>query len=152
MKQKLFETLLGMVILSIAFTFLFFSYRTGGVSVAPNSYVVSAEFDNIDGIASGADIKISGIKIGKVGNIILDQQSYYAKMELLVEDNVKLPVDSRANIVTSGLIGSKYIQIEPGIEESYISNGGKIVYTKSAVNIESLINKLVYSFTKNASN
>lgn len=150
MKQGAFETFLGIIILLGAATFLLYAYKISGVSDTGAHYKVTANFDNIEGINKGTDIKISGIKIGEVAEIFLEPDSYDATVILLLNKDVALPIDSRAQIVTSGLIGNKYIAIEPGTDEQYLKDNDKVIYTKSAMNIENLINKLVYSFTSNS--
>lgn len=150
MKQGAFETFLGIIILLGAAAFLLYSYKISGLSDTGEHYKVTANFDNIEGINKGTDIKISGIKIGEVAQISLEPDSYDATVILLLNKDVALPIDSRAHIVTSGLIGNKYIAIEPGTDEQYLKNNDKVIYTKSAMNIENLINKLVYSFTSNS--
>ncbi len=150
MKQGTFETILGMVILLGAAAFFLYAYKISGLSDTSASYKVTANFDNVEGINKGADIKISGIKIGEVSDITLEPGSYYATVIFSLNKDVALPIDSRAQIVTSGLIGGKYIAIEPGTDEQHLKDNDKVIYTKSAMNIENLINKLVYSFTSNS--
>ncbi|MCP5369471.1 MAG: outer membrane lipid asymmetry maintenance protein MlaD [Rickettsiaceae bacterium] len=152
MKQGTFETILGILILLVATIFFFYAYKISGLSDTNSQYKVIATFDNIDGIMKGTDIKISGIKIGEVSQIELELDSYYATVILSLNKGVDLPIDSRAQIVTSGFIGNKYIDIKPGVDEKFLQDNDKLIYTKSAMNIENLINKLVYSFTNNKQN
>lgn len=150
MKQGAFETILGMIILLGAAVFFMYAYKISGLSDTGTHYKVTANFDNVEGINKGSDIKISGIKIGEVAEIVLEPGSYYATVIFSLNKDVALPIDSRAQIVTSGLIGGKYISIEPGTDEQHLKDNDKVIYTKSAMNIENLINKLVYSFTTNS--
>ena len=147
MKQGIFETIIGIFVLVTAFAFLYYSYNASGISNASKYYLLRAEFDNIDGISTGADVKISGIKVGSIQNIQLEQDTYYAVLHLAIDNSIAIPKDTRASIVTSGLIGNRYIKLDVGIEDKMLEAGERIVYTKSAMNIESLVNKLLYSFT-----
>ncbi len=147
MKQNTIETLVGVVILIIAALFLNFAYQKSNTNNIEKGYNVIANFQDIDGIVEGADVKIAGIKVGYVEDVILNSDTYYAGIRLYIDEKVEIPIDSRAIIATSGLLGSKFIRINPGGSEYNLSDTGKIKFTQSALNIEDLIGKLMYSLT-----
>lgn len=147
MKEGTFETLIGFLVIAVAICFFIFAYTISGLSSNISGYNLSADFQNIDGISKGADVKLAGIKIGVVEDIALEGESYYAILKLRINDNIQVPNDSSAIISTSGLIGNKFIKINPGSSDNNFKNGGKIRYTQSAMNIEDLVSKLVYSMT-----
>ena len=146
MKQHVIETIIGFVVLIIASLFLIFAYKTGSSITSSKGYQVTANFQSAEGIAVGSDVMISGIKIGSVKKITLDPNSFYASVYLNINDDVKIPKDSKAQVVTSGLLGGKYISIVPGNDDENLAANEEIRYTQSAINIESLINKIVSSF------
>ncbi|HJD59937.1 MAG TPA: outer membrane lipid asymmetry maintenance protein MlaD [Rickettsia endosymbiont of Omalisus fontisbellaquei] len=146
MKQNIIETIIGFVVLIIALLFLIFAYKAGSSITSSKGYQVTANFQSAEGIAVGSDVMISGIKIGIVKKIILDPNSFYASVYLNINDDVKIPKDSKAQVVTSGLLGGKYISIVPGNDDENLAANEEIRYTQSAINIESLINKIVSSF------
>ncbi|MCC8419125.1 MAG: outer membrane lipid asymmetry maintenance protein MlaD [Rickettsia endosymbiont of Glossina mortisans submortisans] len=146
MKQNIIETIIGFVVLIIALLFLIFAYKTGSSIASSKGYQVTANFQSAEGIAVGSDVMISGIKIGSVKKITLDPNSFYASVYLNINDDVKIPKDSKAQVVTSGLLGGKYISILPGNDDENLAANEEIRYTQSAINIESLINKIVSSF------
>ncbi|WP_347938528.1 outer membrane lipid asymmetry maintenance protein MlaD [Rickettsia oklahomensis] len=146
MKQNIIETIIGFVVLIIAVLFLIFAYKTGSSITHSKGYQVTANFQSAEGIAVGSDVMISGIKIGSVKKITLDPNSFYASIYLNINDDVKIPKDSKAQVVTSGLLGGKYILIVPGHDDENLADNEEIRYTQSAINIESLINKIVSSF------
>tara|TARA_B110000503_G_C7167709_1_gene422709 strand:+ start:3620 stop:4069 length:450 start_codon:yes stop_codon:yes gene_type:complete len=147
MKQGVIETLVGLLVLVIAFCFLSFAYNISNVSKTRGGYNVFANFQDIDGISEGVDVKLAGIKIGYVDNVALDSETYYAVVKLYIEKAIEIPEDSRAIIATSGLLGGKYIRINPGGSDDNLSDKGKIRFTQSSLNIEDLISKLMYSLT-----
>lgn len=148
MKQGTIETVTGFVVLIIALSFFTFAYKISGRSkFDQKTYNLVADFQNIEGISKGADVKIAGIKIGVVEDIKLEDESYYALVQLKIKQDVQIPNDSSAVVSTSGLIGSKFIKINPGSSEDNFKNGGKIRFTQSTLNIEDLVSKLVYSMT-----
>ncbi len=147
MKQGVIETLVGLLVLVVAFGFLVFAYNVSNVSKTRDGYNVVANFQDIDGISEGADVKLAGIKIGYVDSVLLDSDTYYAGVRLYIDKKIEIPEDSRAVVATSGLLGGKYIRISPGVSEDNLSNEGKIKFTQSSLNIEDLIGKLMYSLT-----
>ncbi|MFK7973792.1 MAG: outer membrane lipid asymmetry maintenance protein MlaD [Rickettsiaceae bacterium] len=147
MKQGMFETIVGVVVLIVTIAFFTFAYRVSNYSELDKGYHVVANFQNIDGILNGADVKIAGIKVGSVDNISLDDETYYAAVQLQIRDHVSIPKDSTAIVSTCGLLGGKYIKITPGASDDILAKNGKIRFTQSALNIEELIGKLMYSLT-----
>jgi phospholipid/cholesterol/gamma-HCH transport system substrate-binding protein len=149
MKQNILETLVGAGVMAIAVTFIVFAINVNrGDAIGKEHYLLKARFQNIEGIVDGSDIMIAGIKVGTVKTIELDKNNFYAIAYLLINSDVKLPKDSQAAVSTSGIIGNKYIAITPGSEDEYLVNNEQIKYTQSAINIESLIGKIMYSIGK----
>lgn len=149
MKQGTIETIVGFLILMLAFGFFIFAYNMSNFSKSTNGYELVADFQNIDGILKGSDIKIAGIKVGIVDKITLEHDNYYAVLHLKINKGVNIPTDSTALVSTTGILGSRYIKINPGANTENFANGDKIKITQPALNIEDLINKLVYTFTTN---
>ncbi len=147
MGGNLVETLIGAVVLVVAAGFLFFAYGRADVG-AVAGYEVIAKFERVDGLAIGSDVRMSGIKIGTVLNQTLDKVDYLAVVRLSVDPAVKLPDDTSAEIVSDGLLGSKYVSLVPGGADEIIEAGGEIKFTQSSVSLEQLIGKLMFSESK----
>jgi len=147
MKQGTIETILGFIVIAIAAYFLTFAYNLSDSSKATSGYFINASFQNIDGVEKGNEVKISGIKVGYVDSILLEKDTYSAIVKLVIDKNVEVPKDSRATVATNGLIGGRYIRINPGAADETLKDNEKIIYTQSALSIEDLISKLVYSMT-----
>ena len=113
MKRNVIETMMGGLVLLVAAGFLFFAYKSGNVQSA-TGYTITAKFDRVDGLVVGADIRVSGIKVGAVTAQNIDPQTYQAIVSMTIRDDVKVPNDSSAEIVGDGLLGGKYIAIVPG--------------------------------------
>ena len=105
-------------------------------------YEVNARFGRTDGLLVGDQVRMAGVNIGKVVNARLDDH-FHAILTLDVKENVKIPDDSSASIVSSGLMGSKYIEIEPGGSEEYLQPGGSFFYTQDAMVLEELIDRII---------
>jgi phospholipid/cholesterol/gamma-HCH transport system substrate-binding protein len=144
MRGNVIETVMGAVVLVVAALFLVFAYKTSQLRQVPG-YHVTAEFEHIDGIHQGSDVRISGIKIGSVVSEILDPKTYLATITLSVEPSVQLPDDTVAEIVSASLLGDKYLSLVPGGSDKMIPAGGKIKYTQSSVSLEHLIGQMIFS-------
>lgn len=144
MQKNIIETLMGAVVLAVAGVFFAFAYKGSGMQME-SGYTVNANFTNASGIALGSDVRIGGVKVGTVTNLTLDANSYQAVISLQIRSATKIPKDSSAAVVSSGLLGEKYIQITPGGEEEMLADGGKIEFTQSAINLEEMIGKFMFS-------
>jgi phospholipid/cholesterol/gamma-HCH transport system substrate-binding protein len=150
--NHIFETIIGFLVLFIAATFTYFAYQSSGKKLeADNQYTLVANFDNIDGIKIGSSVKISGIAIGKVLDQSLDYDTYSAVLKLSLDRKIKLPEDSSALIVSSSLLGDKYISIMPGSEEKILKDGDVLEFTQSSINLEGLISKFLFGLKGNDS-
>ena len=144
MANNAIETVMGAVVLAVAGSFLYFAYSNSNVK-AIDGYAIKADFTNITGIAVGSDVRIGGIKIGSVESLDLNPKTYQAEAVMRVRETVKLPKDSSAAIQSSGLLGDKFVAIEPGAEEASMKEGDAIELTQSSVSIEEMIGKFAFS-------
>jgi phospholipid/cholesterol/gamma-HCH transport system substrate-binding protein len=123
----------------------YLSLGVGGVSLRRSGgLVVYAGFDEIGGLKPRAQVVISGVKVGQVDSIGLDD-TYRARVKLDLDPKLKLPIDTSASIMTSGLLGDRYISLQLGGDTKLLGPGDQISMTESAVVLERLIGKLVYS-------
>ena len=89
-------------------------------------YVLTASFNSVSGLRPGAEVEIAGVRVGRVKSIRLDDKQPRAVVELQLGDNVHLTDDVIASVKTSGLIGDKYISLEPGGSGEPLKNGDEI--------------------------
>jgi phospholipid/cholesterol/gamma-HCH transport system substrate-binding protein len=144
MKGNVIETVMGAVVLVVAALFLFFAYNTSQLR-SVKGYELTADFEHIDGIRDGSDVRISGIKVGSVMAATLDPKTFLATVTMSVEPAVKLPDDTVAEIVSSSLLGDKYMSLVPGGSDTDIAPGGRIKFTQSSVSLEHLIGQMMFS-------
>lgn len=146
MSRNAIETVMGAVVLVIAGGFLYTAYK--GQDVSPNasdSYTVKALFNNVGGVNTGTDVRIGGVKVGIVSDLDLNPETYQAEVSLQLNKNIKLPKDTSAAIVGDGLLGSKFVSLEPGADDKLLKDGSVITFTQSSVSLEELIGKFVFS-------
>lgn len=113
------------------------SHKDGG-----KYYQLYARFNRTDGLLIGDTVRLAGMDIGRVVNARLDD-NFKAILTLELKDSVKLPDDSSAAIVSSGITGGKYIEIEPGGSEDMLNQGDEFSYTQDAMVIEELIERII---------
>jgi phospholipid/cholesterol/gamma-HCH transport system substrate-binding protein len=148
MQRSVIETVIGAVVLAIAGLFLYFTYSTGYQKV--EGYDVSAKFNRVDGISLGSDVRLSGIKVGRVVSTRLDPSTFLAVLTLRVDRSIRLPVDTIAKITSDSLLGGNYVALEPGGEDKIIPPGGQIESTQDPVNISDLIGRFIFGGTGGA--
>jgi len=116
------------------------------------SYQVSAEFDNVGDLKSGAPVTLAGVRIGDVQSIRIDPQDFRALVTMRISQQYdQIPDDSDASIDTQGLLGGQYISIGAGGSPTYLKNGSRIELTQSALVLENLVNKLFANFASKGS-
>jgi phospholipid/cholesterol/gamma-HCH transport system substrate-binding protein len=144
MTRNLLETLLGAIVLIVAIGFLLFAYRSSQVGDS-GGYELLARFDRVDGLEPGADVRISGIKVGTVVLQTLDPATFRAEVRFTLRDDVQLPLDSSAAVVSNGLLGGKYLAVVPGGDVEVLEPGDELTLTQSAINLEDLIGHMIFS-------
>jgi len=116
--------------------------QIGGLGAS--GYTLSADFDDAGGVRNGSDIMMAGVIIGRVDTVTLTNNDH-ATMVLRIHDGVKVAEDSFASVRTKGIIGDRYIRITQGSDDSFLETGAEIEETESAINIEDLISKYIFS-------
>lgn len=111
-----------------------------------SKYTINAYFDNASGLPKKAKVKIAGVDVGHIKNIILENEK--AKIILSVSSDVKLYSDATAKIVATGIIGTKYIEIEPGTAANKILSDGDTIKTMGAHSVEDMIANVVEQVNK----
>lgn len=112
----------------------------------PDGYQVTARFDNIGGLKVRAPVTMAGVRIGRVTEIEFDDNTYEAVVSFSVNPRyVRIPMDTSASIFTAGLLGEQYIGLEAGGDEEFLTGGGEITLTQSAIVLEQVIGQFLYN-------
>jgi phospholipid/cholesterol/gamma-HCH transport system substrate-binding protein len=147
--RSLAEIAAGGIVLLVAVAFLVFAVTNSGRSgMSGPGITLSAKFDRIDGLAPGADVRIAGVKVGSVVDQRIDPQSFLAVLTLRVDGGLRLPTDSSAEIASEGLLGGRFVNIVPGGAERILADRGEITITQSAISLESLLGRFIFSMTQ----
>lgn len=117
------------------------------LAVDGRSYQLTAHFENVGSLKPGAAVSMAGVTIGRVESIVFDQDLYKAVVRLRIASQYdRLPQDSDASIMTSGLLGGQYIGLTAGGADEYLKDGDRIELVQDALVLENLINQLAAGF------
>jgi phospholipid/cholesterol/gamma-HCH transport system substrate-binding protein len=145
MKKHGIETTVGIFVMIGILCVGYMTVNLGDVSVfGDDSYSLFARFSSVAGLKTGSSVEMLGIEVGKVENLLLDQDKQQAMVELRIKNDVLVYDDAIASIKTSGLIGDKYVQIDPGGGGDLLGQGDGIFDTNSPLDIEDLIGKFAF--------
>jgi phospholipid/cholesterol/gamma-HCH transport system substrate-binding protein len=134
--------LLGLV----AIAFLVTQITSKEVGVRSDTYRLKAQFENVGGLKPGAPVTMSGVTVGRVEKIVYDMNLFKAVVTLRIDNHFnRIPNDSDASILTSGLLGGQYIGVSPGGSEEVFKNGDRIEFVQDAIVLENLISKYLFS-------
>lgn len=133
----------GLFVIAGLVALAYLSFSVGGLRYKGDGGLpLYAVFDQIAGLKPKAPVEIAGVRVGQVASISLDS-TYRARVDLALDSDLRLPVDSSAAVVTAGILGDRYVQLTPGAEEEYLAPGEQIPYTEGALVMERLIGKFL---------
>lgn len=148
-KRSLAELLTGAIVLTVAAVFLVYAVSGSGRSLTGGPGIsLTARFDRIDGLGAGADVRLAGVKVGQVVAQRIDPETFLAVLTLRVDAGLRLPTDTSAEIQSEGLLGGKYVALVPGGADRILRDGQEITITQSAVSLESLLGRFIFSVTE----
>ncbi len=144
MGNNLSETLIGALVIIVAVGFVAYGYSVADVGTV-QGYEVRAKFDRVDGLATGADVRVAGIKVGSVTSQELAPQTFQAIVHMSIANDIKLPDDSNIKVASEGLLGGSYLSIEPGGSATNLKNGDEIQFTQGSVDLLSVVGQALFS-------
>lgn len=143
MREDLPEIMVGGVVLAAAIGFALYAGQAAGLTGARDTYALQASFRSLEGIGVGTDLRLAGVKIGKVTDVTLNPTTYRADTVVSIDDGIEIPDDSALVVSSEGLLGGNYMEIVPGGSPFYFSDGDMISDTQGAVSLISLLLKFV---------
>lgn len=146
MNKKPIETIMGIIVLIIAASFLYFSFTASDLRVV-KGYEITINFLKVGGLNVGSDVRINGVKVGTVVSQSLDNETYNAVIKISISPDIKLAKDSRFEVAADGFMGDKYIKIEPGKSEIMLRDGDVATNTKDFKTIEDMVGEIIFSVT-----
>jgi phospholipid/cholesterol/gamma-HCH transport system substrate-binding protein len=146
--RKTLELWVGLFVAAGILALAMLAFKVGNLATADvkDAYVLKARFDNIGGLKVKSPVTMAGVRIGRVSDITFDNGRYQAVVTMSVDGRYKkIPSDSSASILTSGLLGEQYVGLEPGGAEDYLKDGDSLQLTQSALVLEKMIGQFLFS-------
>jgi phospholipid/cholesterol/gamma-HCH transport system substrate-binding protein len=144
MQRNTLETIMGAVVLLAAVGFVSLAYEAADIK-GGDGYVLEAEFGSTGGLSTGDDVRISGIKVGRILYQELDPVTYAARIVMALDPQISLPADSSARITAASLLGGNYLELMPGADDEVLVAGDVIYDTRDPVSLTDLLGKAVFS-------
>ena len=144
MQRNMLETVMGAIVLLMAAGFVSLAYEAANIRGA-DGYELEAEFGATGGLSVGDDVRISGIKVGRIARQELDPITYAARIVISLDESIQIPADSSARITAASLLGGNYLELIPGADEEMMRPGEVIYDTLDPVSLTDLLGKAVFS-------
>ena len=149
MKKYSIETIVGIFVVIGLLCVAYMTVKLGKVSIfGDDYYLLYARFASVSGLRVGNPVEIEGIEAGRVERLSIDQEKQMAMVELKIRKDIKVYDDAGASIKTAGLIGDKFVKIDPGGAGEILKPGGIITETTSPMDLEELIGKYAFGDLK----
>ncbi len=144
MQRNMLETVMGAIVLLTAVAFVSLAYEAANIR-GTEGYELEAEFGATGGVSVGDDVRISGIKVGRISRQELDPVTYAARIVMSLDERIRIPADSSARITAASLLGGNYLELIPGADEDMMQPGEIIYDTRDPVSLTDLLGKAVFS-------
>ncbi len=149
MKKYSAETVVGIFVVIGLLCVAYMTIKLGKVSLFGDDYYpLHARFASVSGLRVGNPVEMDGIEVGRVEHMSIDQDKQMAVLELKIRKGIKVYDDACASIKTSGLIGDKFVKIDPGGSGNILKPGETITETNSPIDVEELISKYAFGDIK----
>ena len=149
MKKYAMETTVGIFLVFGLLCIGYMTVKLGHVSLlGDNAYSLFARFSTVSGLRAGSPVNMLGIEVGRVGGLTMDQKNQRAVVELRIQRGIKVYDDAIASIKTEGLIGDRYVSLDPGGGGEPLKPGGVITDTQPPVDLSELIGKYAFGDVK----
>ena len=145
MKKYHHETVAGLFVLVGLICVGYLTVKLGNVHLwGSDSYPLYARFNSVSGLRIGNSIEMLGLEIGEIAGFSMDQEKSVVVAELRIRKPIKVYDDAIASIKTAGLIGDKYVSIDPGGAGELLKPGAMITQTESPPDLGELIGKYAF--------
>ena len=144
MRRNMLEAVMGAIVLLTAVAFVSLAYEAANIR-GTDGYELEAEFGATGGLSVGDDVRISGIKVGRISRQELDPVTYAARIVMSLDERIRIPTDTSARITAASLLGGNYLELIPGADEDMMQPGEVIYDTRDPVSLTDLLGKAVFS-------
>lgn len=142
MSRRLLEIVVGAAVCAVVVLLIATGFA-GGMFGGAEGYTLRARYDQADGLSVGNPVYLAGVEIGKVSEMTLASGTLKPLVTFRIAEGVRVPRDSAAMIMSDGVLGDKFVKIEPGIEQEYLQEGDRFEFIQDSVIVENLLEKIV---------
>lgn len=122
---------------------LLFSFAAGSDSGALGGYRIKARFNSVEGVVRDSPVRLSGVQIGRIAGLDYDSGSQRAVVIMEIRPGIELPDDSIAIVTSEGMLGDRFIRIDPGGSLDMLRDGDEIEFTQDSILFEELLAKVI---------
>lgn len=143
MSQNTTEVVVGGAVLAAALAFVIYAGQATGLGQSSTGYPLEASFRSVEGVSVGTDVRLAGVKVGSVTDMVLNPETYRADTRITINDGIVIPDDSAAVISSEGLLGGNFVEILPGGSPFSYAAGDEILDTQGSVSLIQLLLRFV---------
>jgi len=145
MKKYTQETVVGIFVVIGLLAIAYMTVKLGNMGfLGENTYTLYAKFNKVTGLRTGNPVTMLGLNIGRVESFKLDQKDQLVVVDFKIDNGIEIYDDAIASIKTEGLIGDKFVSIDPGGSGELLKNGDTITDTESPTDIMDLVSKYAF--------
>lgn len=145
MKKYSMETIVGIFVTAGLLCVGYMAVKLGDLALfAEDTQVLYARFNSVSGLKAGSPVEIFGIQVGNVQKIEMDSEKGVALVQIGLKKGIRVYEDAIASIKTAGLIGDKFIKVDPGGSGDLLKPGGTVTETLPAVDLVDLIGRYAF--------
>jgi len=139
------ETVVGIFVVIGLLCIAYMAVKLGNVGfIGENAYSLYGKFNTVTGLRVGNPVNMLGLEVGRVEKFTMDQENQQVVVEFKINKGIEVYDDAIASIKTEGLIGDKFVAIDPGGGGDLLKNGDTITDTNSPTDIMDLISKYAF--------
>jgi len=143
LKSDKYNILVGATVIGVILAYMIYGYLSDRPGTEEDGYLLTAKFRSIDGIVEGSKVLLAGLPVGEVAETDFDPETNNAILTITVRDDIEVPIDSVAMIVSEGVFGGKFVKISPGGGLDMLEPGDQFEYVQDSVIFEELLEKVI---------
>ena len=148
MQKNYIESLLGFCIVILTLSLLWVFFQKNDVKTNGDLLSVSAYFQTVAGVSKGSDVKLGGVKVGRVLDLKLDADSLTPVLVIGLDKAYKIPSDSSFAVKSEGIMGGKFVSVEVGPGQDPVTEGQIFYNNQSSLDLESVVSQVVFGGEK----
>lgn len=149
MKRYTLETTVGIFLVFGLLCVGYMTVKLGHINFfGDNAYSLFARFTTVTGLRIGSLVYISGIEVGRVETLAIDQKNQKGVVQMRIQKGIHIYEDAIASIKTEGLIGDMHVSIDPGGAGPLLKSDGVIMETQPPLDIADIVGKYAFGEVK----